>query len=270
MAEILIPGLILGAFAFVSAGGLLIASKKFYVYEDPRIDQVEALLPGANCGGCGFAGCRAYAEHAVNDMKLEPPCPVASVEQMNQIAQLLNLEIASEDRKVVALICNGHNGHSKPQVDYKGIDDCWAALLVTDTIKSCVFACLGLGSCVRVCSFGALQVKDGIVAVDEEKCKGCGICVSACPKELLRLIPANTRVLVTCSNEDRGADARKACAVACIGCMKCEKVCQDEAIHVENFLARIDYDKCSACGKCVDACPTHSIVMKGGRIYAAA
>jgi Na+-translocating ferredoxin:NAD+ oxidoreductase RNF subunit RnfB len=267
MLEILlIPGLILGAFALISASGLYAASKKFYVYEDPRIGEVTDLLPGANCGGCGFAGCAAYAENVVNTMSLDIPCPVASAEEMGNIASHLGLEASSGSKKVASLMCNGTFDNSKLQMEYTGITDCWAAMLVTDTTKACSFSCLGLGSCVQACGFDAMKIEDGIVVIDDEKCTGCGMCVPACPKDILHMRDYHKKVTVTCFNTDRGADARKACNVACIGCMKCTKVCEDDAIHVENFLAAITYEKCTNCEKCVAVCPTNAIAIREGEV----
>jgi len=259
MFEILIPGLILGGFALISSTGLYIASKKFYVYEDPRIAEVTEILPGANCGGCGFAGCAAYAEYAVTENSLSKPCPVADDETMSQIGALLGLAAEAGERKVASLMCKGAVQNCKSVMEYKGIEDCWAAVLVADTTKACAFSCLGLNTCVRACSFDAMRIEDGIVVIDDEKCTGCGMCISTCPKNLLHMRPKAKTTTVTCFNTDRGADARKACAVACIGCLKCEKVCEDDAIHVTDFLAKIDYGKCTLCGKCVEACPTNSI-----------
>ncbi len=270
MFEIVVPALILGGFAFVSAAGLVAASKKFYVYEDPRIDQVEALLPGANCGGCGFAGCRSYAENSVQNKMVDPPCPVASAETMRAIADLLGLEAVEQERQVATLLCKGSHQNSPAIVDYRGIEDCLAATLVIDSVKNCAFACLGLGSCVRACAFDAMYLEDGIVNVDEEKCTGCGLCIPACPKNLLVLRPVSALTVVTCSNTDRGADARKACKVACIGCMKCQKVCEHSAIHVTDFLASINYENCTNCGQCVEACPTNAIENWGQEVYATA
>ncbi len=268
MNEILIPGLILGVFAFISASGLVFASKKFYVYEDPRIDRVEALLPGANCGGCGFAGCRAYAENIVQNMNLDTVCPVADKDQMEKIAQLLGLEVGASVKKVATLRCNGTHDHSPLQMEYFGIEDCWAAHLVADSTKNCAFACLGFGSCVTVCSFDAMRIENGIVVIDEEKCAGDGLCIKACPKDLLYLRPYDKKTAVACRNTDRGADARKVCSVACIGCMKCVKVCDDEAITVTNFLAFIEHSECSDCRKCMEACPTGAIQIQGNKVYA--
>lgn len=263
MIEILIPGLILGGFALISSTGLFIASKKFHVYEDPRISEVTELLPGANCGGCGFAGCAAFADYVVTNLTLNKTCPVADNETMSQIGALLGLAAATSDRKVASLMCKGTSTNCKLVMDYRGIEDCWAAMLVGDSTKACVFSCIGLNSCVRACSFDAMRIENGIVLIDDEKCTGCGMCISACPKKILHMRPKNKTVTVTCFNTDRGAEARKACAVACIGCMKCEKVCEDDAIHVTNFLAKINYEKCTLCEKCVEVCPTNSIEIRG-------
>ncbi len=270
MLEILLPGFILAGFALISATGLFVASKKFYVYEDPRINQVEALLPGANCGGCGFAGCRALAEHMVNQQTVEPPCPVAEAAIMQQVAEILGLEAPVQEKQVATLLCKGTHENSPLAADYRGIQDCWAAMVVSDTLKDCAFACLGLGSCVQVCNFNAMHIENGIVVVDETKCTGCGICLTHCPKNLLILRPVSAQTVVTCSNTDRGPEARKACKVACIGCMKCQKVCEQQAIFVEQFLAKIDYEKCTNCGECVEACPTGAIEMRGQEVYVTA
>ncbi len=259
MLEIIIPGLILGGFALISSTGLFVASKKFYVYEDPRIAEITDLLPGANCGGCGFAGCAAYAEDVVNKQSIDRACPVADSETMSAIGALMGLAAGVGEKKVASLMCKGTHDNSKLMMEYRGIQDCWAAMLVADSTKACSFACIGLSSCVRACAFDAMRIENGIVVIDAEKCTGCGMCVPACPKDILHLRPYSKTTTVSCFNTDRGADARKACSVACIGCMKCEKVCEDDAIHVNNFLAKIDYEKCTLCGKCVEACPTNAI-----------
>ncbi|MBN2426272.1 MAG: RnfABCDGE type electron transport complex subunit B [Calditrichaceae bacterium] len=269
MLEIIIPGLILGGFALISASGLLVASKKFYVFEDPRIAEVNEMLPGANCGGCGFAGCLAFAEHLVKNEDTDAICPVASGEEMQKILAFLGREAAVGEKMVASLMCNGTHDNCKSQMDYAGIEDCWAATLVTDSTKACSFACIGLGSCVKACNFDAMHIENGIVVIDDEKCTGCGLCVPACPKNLLHMRPYKKYITVACYNTDRGADARKACTVACIGCLKCEKACNYDAIHVNNFLAKIDYQKCTNCGDCVTVCPTNSIIIRGQEVHVA-
>lgn len=269
MFEILLPGLILGGFALISSAGLFLASKKFHVDEDPRIEKVVEMLPNANCGACGFAGCQAYAENAVHKMSLETPCPVATEEAMFKISEFLGVDSGSSVKMVSSLMCNGTDANTQRIAEYHGIEDCWAYTLIADANKACAFACLGLGSCVTTCPFDAMKIENGIVVIDEEKCTGCTLCIDACPKHILHMRPVDKRVTVTCFNTDNGAMAKKACNVACIGCMKCEKVCEDDAIHVNNFLAKIDYDKCTQCEKCVDVCPTDAIQVMGGRVHVA-
>lgn len=261
--DILIPGLILGGFALISSTGLLFASKKFHVDEDPRIEEVAELLPAANCGACGYTGCTAYAEHIVSKMDLNTPCPVADEESLQAIAELLNLEAPVGEKTVASLMCNGTDENAKLVMDYRGIRDCWAATLVADSTKACAYSCIGLGSCLPACNFDALHLKDGIIEVDEENCTGCGQCVSACPKNVLHMRPVSKTVTVTCSNFDKGPDVKKACAVVCFACQKCVKVCDDDAITVENSLAKIDYSKCTLCEKCIEECPTNAIQIKG-------
>ena len=263
MIELIIPALILGGFALISSTGLYIVSKKFYVYEDPRIEKVHELLPGVNCGGCGFPGCMAFAENLVTTKSLEKICPVAESEKMEAIAKLLDLKIEAGKKLIASLMCNGTTGNCKTIMNYRGIQDCWSMMIVADSNKACAYTCLGLGSCIKACYFDAMRIEDGIVVIDDEKCVGCGNCIPQCPKNLLHFRPVSKTVTVCCSNTDKGADAKKVCSVACINCMKCEKVCEYDAVHVTDFLAKIDYDKCTLCEKCVEACPTNAIEIRG-------
>lgn len=251
--------------------GLLLAlllywvAKKFKVEEDPRIDEVEAVMPGANCGGCGFAGCRAFADAAVKAPNLDNNyCPVGGNEVMKKVAAILGYEIKEKAPQVAVLRCNGTCAN-RPTVNvYDGAESCRvkAGLYSGDT--GCPFGCLGCGDCVAACQFGALSMDPGtgLPVVDESKCTACGSCVKACPKGIIELRnkgPRSMRVFVSCVNKDKGAVARKACSAACIGCGKCAKVCASEAITVESNLAYIDFTKCKLCKKCVAECPTGAI-----------
>ena len=256
---------ILAGLGLLLALVLFFIAKKFKVEEDPRIDEVEAVMPGANCGGCGFAGCRAFADAAVKAPNLDNNyCPVGGNEVMKKVAAILGYELKEKAPMVAVVRCNG-TCENRPRTNvYDGSASCKvkAALYSGDT--GCSFGCLGCGDCVAACQFGALSMdpETGLPVVDESKCTACGACAKACPKSVIELRkkgPRGMRVYVSCVNKDKGAVARKACIAACIGCGKCAKVCASEAITVENNLAYIDFAKCKLCKKCVAECPTGAI-----------
>lgn len=245
---------------------LYVVAKRFKVQEDPRIDEVEAILPGANCGGCGYAGCRAFAENCVKFSNLDGKyCNVGGNEVMKKIAAHLGLEVKEKEPMIAVVRCQGSCDHRPKTNEYDGVSSCKAmsSLYAGDT--DCKYGCLGLGDCERACSFGGLKINPTthLPEVDESLCVACGSCVKACPKGVIELRNKGIkgrRVYVSCINKDKGAVARKACTTACIGCMKCQKVCKFEAITVENNLSYIDFTKCRLCHKCVDECPTKAIV----------
>lgn len=248
---------------------LFLVAKKFRVEEDPRIDDVEKMLPGANCGGCGFAGCRGMSEALVKQEDISSLyCPVGGGECMKKIATYLG-KAASEREPMVAVVRCGGSCENRPRVNrFDGAQSCVVASSLYAGETGCSFGCLGLGDCASVCEFGALQINPatGLPEVDEEKCTACGACVKACPKRIIELrkkAPKGRKIYVSCVNKDKGAVARKACKVACIGCGKCAKVCPFEAITVETNLAYIDFTKCKMCRKCVAECPTGAIVEFG-------
>lgn len=244
---------------------LYIVAQKFKVEEDPRIDIIESLLPGANCGGCGLAGCRAFAEEVVNAPSLGSlSCPVGGDAVMENVAAALGQEAVKIEPRVAVIKCHGTVDNRARINHFDGYASCkvMASLYSGDT--GCRYGCLGKGDCVEACKFDAIRIDErrGIVEVDEEKCVACGACVRACPKSIIELRPKgpkNRRVYVSCSSKDKGAIARKACSVSCIGCGRCAKVCAFDAITIENNLAYIDPSKCKLCRKCVDECPTKAI-----------
>ncbi len=269
MNFILIAVLVLGAIALVSALVLYFVAKKFAVEEDPRIAEVSALLPQANCGGCGFPGCSGMAVALVNGADNGSVeglfCPVGGAAVMKQAADLLGIAVANTEPQVAVVRCNGTCEHRPRIAEYDGMCTCAAMHATGAGETGCGYGCLGCCDCVAACQFDAIHINPDTLLpeVDEEKCTACGACSKACPRHIIELRkkgPKGRRVYVQCVNHDKGAIARKACSAACIACGKCEKACKFEAITIENNLSYIDFNKCRLCTKCVDECPTGAIV----------
>lgn len=263
---ILIAVISLGVIGAISAAFLYAASKKFEVYEDPRIAEVQEILPAANCGGCGFPGCAGFAGACVKADSLDDLyCPVGGAEVMSKVASVLGKEVVTAEPMVAVVRCNG-NCQARPRTNqYDGTQSCAIASALYGGETGCTFGCLGHGDCVTVCNFDAIHInpETGLPEVIDDKCTACGACVKACPKSIIELRkkgPKSRRVFVSCINKDKGAIAKKACDNACIGCSKCVKECPFEAITIENNLAYIDYTKCRLCRKCVPVCPTGAII----------
>lgn len=255
---------IIFAVASLSIMGLLfatllgVAAKVFAVEVDERVPLVRECLPGANCGGCGYPGCDGLASAIVEGKAPVNGCPVGGAACAEKIAAVMGAEVTAEEPKVAHVHCSG-GCKAIDKTKYEGLQDCNAAMRVAGGPKECAFGCMGLGSCVSACAFDAIHIVDGKALVDTEKCVACGKCVSACPKKLIDLLPKSKKVHVNCTNQDKGAVAMKICEVSCIGCKKCEKTCKFDAIHVENGVAKIDYDKCKNCKMCAKACPRSCI-----------
>lgn len=266
MNLILIAVLSLGAIALVIAVILYAASKKFAVYEDPRIAQVNEILPQANCGGCGYPGCSGFASACVKSDTLDGMlCPVGGSDLMSQIASLLGREAATAEPMLAVVRCSGSCA-KRPRTNlYDGAPSCAIAAALYGGETGCSYGCLGCGDCVLSCQFDAIHMnpETGLPEVVEDKCTACGACVKACPKDIIELRAKgkkSRRVYVSCVNKDKGAVTRKACSVGCIGCGKCVKACSFDAITMENNLAYIDYHKCKLCRKCVEVCPQSTII----------
>lgn len=266
MNLILVAVISLGAIGLVSALILYVASKKFAVYEDPRIAQVSEALPQANCGGCGYPGCTGFADACVKAGSLEGKlCPVGGQPVMEKVAAILGLKAVLAEPKVAVVRCNGTCVNRPKLALYDGVRSCAVANSTGGGESGCFFGCLGCGDCVSACPFGAIRMnpETELPEVNEEACTACGACVKACPRSIIEIRPKgkrSRRVYVQCVNKDKGGVARKACTVACIGCGKCVKACPFEAIAVENNLAYINPDKCKSCRKCEMECPQKAIV----------
>lgn len=265
-STILITILSLSLLAFISAVILFFVAQKFKIFEDPRIDEVQEVLPAANCGGCGFAGCRNFAEALVAAEKFDGlNCPVGGAEVMGKAAGILGKVAPAVDPLVAVLKCNGTPENRPGTSVYDGVADCRLAHSLYIGETDCSYGCLGNGDCVRSCTFGAMYMdeKTKLPVIIEEKCVSCGACVKACPRNLIELrkkAKKERKIYVACSNCDKGGPARRACKVACIACNKCVKVCEFDAIRIENNLAYIDAFKCTFCRKCVTECPTGCII----------
>jgi Na+-translocating ferredoxin:NAD+ oxidoreductase RNF subunit RnfB len=256
----------LSLLALVSAVILYFVAQKFKVFEDPHIDQIQEALPAANCGGCGFAGCRNFAEALVKSDSFEGlNCPVGGAEVMNSAARILGREAPVVDPVVAVLLCNGTPEFRRKTSKYNGAADCRISNSLFAGETDCSYGCMGLGDCVRACAFDAMYMDPitELPVIIDDKCVACGACVKACPRHLIELrkkAKKDRKIYVACSNCDKGGPARRACKVACIGCSKCLKVCEFDAITIENNLAYIDAKKCTFCRKCVTECPTGSII----------
>jgi Na+-translocating ferredoxin:NAD+ oxidoreductase subunit B len=263
---LLITIISLSLLAFISAVILYFVALKFKVTEDPRIDEIQAVLPAANCGGCGFAGCRNFAEALVASDTFDGlNCPVGGAEVMNNAAKILGKVAPVVDPLVAVLLCNGKPEFRHQTSVYNGVPDCRIShnLYIGET--DCSYGCLGNGDCVRACIFDAMYMDTAthLPVISDDKCVACGACMKACPRKLIELrkkAKKDRKIYVACSNCDKGGIAKKACSVACIGCNKCLKVCEAGAITIENNLAYIDAKKCTFCRKCVTECPTNSII----------
>ena len=264
---VVVAALVMAALGLLTSGGLLIAARKFYVYEDPRIGQIEDLLPGANCGACGLPGCRAYSEALVLQGR-EAACPAAGGDTMAAIGVVLGKQLEASAPVVAALFCEGRDDVAQTRGIYEGLEDCRAAHLLGLAEKICPYGCMGLGTCIAACPFDAIVVDGSIVRILPDKCTGCGNCVAACPRDLLQLIPEGHQVLVACASHDGAKKVKTYCSVGCVSCRAClhkevkgkVRGCPHDAIRFEDGLAVIDHEACTQCWECVEMCRTDTII----------
>ena len=259
MMSIVYAVLVLGVMGLLFGLILAFASKIFAVEVDARIPAVQECLPGANCGGCGYAGCNGLATAIVEGKAPVNGCPVGGAAAAEKIAAVLGVEVTESEKMIAHVHCSGTCENAKNRAQYEGIQDCLGAIRVANGYKECAFACLGLGTCEKACPFGAIHVVDGVAKVDASKCTACSKCIAACPKHIISLVPEKNAVRVDCSSKAKGKEVMDACSVGCIGCGLCEKTCKLDAIHMEGNIPIIDYDKCKGCQMCAKACPRHII-----------
>ncbi len=257
----------MGGLGALLALGLGIASKAFHVERDPKIDEVNEALPGANCGACGYAGCDAFAEAVANGDAPVTGCPVGGDSVAERLAEIMGAEAEESEEQVAQVLCKGGTKETARAAEYEGIETCTAASVAGISEKRCSYGCLGLGDCAHVCPFDAITMSsNGLPEVDPDKCTACNKCVEKCPHDLFVLSPVSGENHIRCSSHDGGKFVRGICEVGCIACTQCVRVCPVDAIEMQDNLAVLDYEKCINCGLCAEKCPTNTIDFYGEKI----
>ena len=261
MSTIILSIIALGGMGLAIGVGLSLAEKKFKVEVDPRLEEISAILPGVNCGACGLPGCGNFAQAVLKGEEGPTDCPVGGPDLAQALGAILGVKVKETVALCAYIRCAGGESNSDFRYQYYGMNDCSAAMqMAAGGSKACSYGCLGGGSCILACDFDAIVMEDGIARIDNEKCVACGLCVPACPKKLIEMVPKHRKVRVACYAQDPARVVRVNCRVGCISCKLCEKACDYAAIHVYDQLAMMDYEKCTDCGDCIAKCPTKCIV----------
>ena len=255
MNTVLIAGGVVSAVGLIFGILLGVAAKIFAVEQDEKLPLILEVLPGANCGGCGFAGCSQFAGAVISGEAAAGGCPVGGVDAARGVAKIMGITLDNFEKKVAFVRCAGSEGVAEVKYSYEGNMDCYSASKMAGGEKACQYSCIGYGTCISACNFGAISIKDDLAVIDFERCTGCGQCVSACPKNVISIISKQDKYIVKCQNQDKANVIKFKCTAGCIGCKICEKVCPVSAVHVDNFLATIDKDLCISCGQCAEKCP---------------
>lgn len=264
MVQYILPVVIVVGIGFLAGAILTLASKFMHVKVNESVAQIRKVLPGANCGACGYAGCDAYATVLANDHTIKANlCTPGGSAVALSISKILGINFEAVEGKYAMVKCSGTFDKTSYVMDFRGIQSCNANKMFYRGRGSCSRACLGFGDCVEVCAYGAISMVNGVANVDKNKCVGCSVCVRNCPNSLISIVPSSLSTYVGCSSQDNAAHTHRVCKAGCIACKKCEKVCKFDAIHVVNNVAVIDPEKCKNCGMCVKECPVG--VIKSNR-----
>lgn len=267
IADLVVPATItLGGLGLVIGIMLIVASRVFRVETNPLVEEVVEVLPGANCGACGYAGCAAFAEKVVDENAPISGCPVGGFEVAKQIGGIMGQDVSESEKEYPIVRCRG-GINCIDRFDYVGIEDCKAVMMLSDGEKGCNYGCMGRGTCVRACPFGAITIgEDRLPVINKNLCTSCGLCIASCPNDILVFGKESEKVHVRCMSHEKGKIVKAVCTYGCIGCKICEKVCPVGAAKVTGSLAVIDQDKCTACGLCVEKCPQSTIEMREVKI----
>lgn len=261
---------ILLAVGIVAGIGLLIglilsvASIIMAVPKDEKAEKILAALPGANCGACGYSGCSGYAAALAKGKAEVGLCAPGGLACTKEISSILGVASGNVEPKTAVVKCMGSLDHTAYKAEYIGIQSCAAAVKIGGGLTACSYGCMGLGDCQAVCKYDAISLCNGVAYIDSDKCRACTLCVKACPRGIISIVPKKEMALNRCSNRDKGGVTRKLCSVGCIGCKKCEKTCEAGAVKVTDFNAYVTPELCTGCGKCVEACPQHCITYFNG------
>ena len=264
MQTVIVTVILLGVIGLLIGLMLVYANEAFRVEKDPKEVAVREVLPGNNCGACGRAGCDDMAKAIASGAAPANGCPVGGAPVAAKIGAIMGVQVEASTPKAAYVKCAGDCNKAVNNKHYVGPRTCEAAASVAGKgDKACQFGCLGFGSCMAVCEFGAITMVNGIAHVDRSKCKACGRCVATCPQHLIELVPESALYTVACSNKDKGPSVKKNCASGCIASGMCTRQCENGAITVNANIAHIDYDKCQNCGKCAAKCPMKAIEVRG-------
>lgn len=259
MSGIIYPVTVLGGLGLLFGVSLSLASRAFSIEVDPKVEEIRKVLPGANCGACGFPGCDGLASAIAEGKAPVNACSVGGVPVAENIADIMGVNAVETIREVATVLCQGDCHNAKDKYIYNGIQDCRAKNILAGGSKYCSYGCLGCGTCKDVCQYDAIKIIDGVAIIDKEKCVACKACIGICPKGIIELVPYEQEVVVKCKSNDTGKVVRGNCSIGCIGCRICVKNCPEDAFIFENNLAKIDYEKCINCGICAEKCPTKAI-----------
>lgn len=261
MNPILIAVIIVSGIGLVAGLGLAIASKVMAVPVDEKAEKIEEALPGANCGACGYSGCAGYAAALSEGREKNTAlCAPGGSDVSAEIAELTGLS-AGEILPVAAVVlCQGNIHNCSTKLEYVGVNSCKMATQLFGGPKDCIYGCMGFGDCIEACPYDAIHICEGIARINPHACRACKMCVNTCPKNLIEMMPLHeAKAAVLCTNKEKGGATRKQCKTGCTGCMRCVKVCPEDAVKVESFCAKVDYEKCTGCGACHEVCPVKAI-----------